>query len=915
MNDSDYAAVIAAFLGSVARQPAVLLIEGEPGIGKTTLWLAAQQQARDHGFRVLATRASSAEAGLAFVGLDDLLGEADADVIDALPAAKRDALRQVSIRAGGVGSGVDRRVVAAAFLSIIDELASRTPVLLSVDDVHWIDDATRDVLAYAFRRTQGRVGLLATEQFGGDQVSAASWLDLGRSGSVARLAMGPMSIGQLHHVISRRMGRSFPRSTMAHIAEASGGNPRYALELAHTLDSATSAWTTMSPPAAGVSMGLRVGPLDSDAYDVLLAAACVAEPTVELLASILHRPAQEILSVLEELESRDILSIDTGRVRFSHPYLAHTVYSQARPADRRRIHAAAAAVESVPERRARHLALAATTADRDTLLILDAAAKSAKSKAAPAAAAELLEFAIGLGGDTASRRVEAAQNHTLAGDVDRSLELLQPIVAALPPGHLRARARMLVGVGSAIRGDFERASEDLQHALVDGADDPVITIRTHLTLAMMLSVSADPVSAHRHSYLARERAEEFADRSLLSQALAVQVLVRFLSGGGTDEVSLQRALDLQQRQACDGAAALFSARVAKALVAAWTGRLVDARPMLREAMNPCSFAALNADTLWVNYHAAMADIWIGRYDDALSAADDMVLGAEQLSSPPARAMASIPRAWVYAIRGRELDTRSELASIRGPGTGSPLPDGPQMVLGFLELSLGHYAAAVEVLHPLLKRRSVDKSMAITGWSFLPDLLEAAFAQNLVDEFAPWVQTLEDSGAKMHRQWMIATGARCRILLLVARGDIDAAEAATGFALDAHQGLPMPIEVARTQLVVGQVLRRARQKSAARDILGKALATFEELGAPLWVQRARTELGRVTAVPSQDLLTPSELRVGELAASGMTTKNIAAAMYVSPKTVEHHLSRIYRKLGIRGRAELGRQIDMLREDTG
>ena len=919
VNATDEAARVRAFLASAARQPTGLLIEGEPGIGKTTLWLAAHDEARREGFRVLSTRASAVESMLDFVGLDDLLGDVEPEAIEALSEPKREAIHQVLIRAGGHGGEVDHRSVAAAFTTIIEELAACTPVLIALDDVQWIDAATRDVLTYALRRVRGRVGIVVTERSVPDRVSAASWLDLGRSDRVTRLTIGPMPLGRLHRMMSSRTGRSFARPTLARIAEISGGNPYYALELANSLDADNPARTPVSQGAYSDELGLRVGNLDTDVHEVLLAAACVTTPSVDTLATVLQRSADQIVSLLEAPESLGLVAINYGRLHFSHPVLSHIVYSQARPADRRRIHRAVAAVEPILERQARHLALAATTGDPETLRRLDSAVDAACAKADPATAAELLELAIGLGGGTPARRVDAAHNHLLAGDIDRSLALLEPTVAELPAGLLRARARIVLAGALAVRGEFSRAANELREALADADEDPLLTVRIHLILAMTLSTSGDDEGADGHTQLARTGAEEHGNTSLISQALAAQVLFRCANGGGLDEVSLQRAIDMEQRHDSGIAtAAPFSAKIVRAIVSSWTGRLTEARAQLAEALAYCSARGSDADILWVQSHAAMADIWLGRYSDAAQLADDMVLGAEQLGGILARVVAAEPRALIAALEGRESDARAEIALVPKPADDAAqatLVDAPRMVSGFLELSLGNHASALDALLPLLAGRSIHDHTEISACWFLPDLLEAAFSLGRIDEFEAWVNALETNGARLGRPWMVAVGARCRIMVFAARGELSAAEEAANRALEAHRALPMPFELGRTQLVVGQLRRRLRQKQAARDILGEALSTFEALGTPLWAARARAELSRAAAVTSKNILTPSELRVAELASSGLTNRDIASTLYISPKTVEHNLGRVYRKLGIRRRAELGRQIDSLCDGPG
>ncbi|MDT5009084.1 MAG: hypothetical protein QOH57_701, partial [Mycobacterium sp.] len=191
----------------------------------------------------------------------------------------------------------------------------------------------------------------------------------------------------------------------------------------------------------------------------------------------------------------------------------------------------------------------------------------------------------------------------------------------------------------------------------------------------------------------------------------------------------------------------------------------------------------------------------------------------------------------------------------------------------------------------------------------PDAVEAFVALGRVDEAEPLIAALERNGRRLDRAWMLAIGARCRAVVLAARGDLEGANLVAQQAMTEHDRLPMPFERARTQLLVGQLHRRNRQKDAASAVLREALLAFETMGTPLWAERARAELGRVDIGPRQTAgLTPTEQRVAELAASGMTNRDVAATLFISPKTVEANLSRVYHKLGIRSRAELGRRID-------
>jgi DNA-binding CsgD family transcriptional regulator len=288
--------------------------------------------------------------------------------------------------------------------------------------------------------------------------------------------------------------------------------------------------------------------------------------------------------------------------------------------------------------------------------------------------------------------------------------------------------------------------------------------------------------------------------------------------------------------------------------------------------------------------------------------------AEQLGGDQMHAIAHTISAAVAAYTGREREARAdahEALEAAAQCTAPSLTEPPTAILGFLEVSLGNYAEALKTLEPLLTRFDAIPGMEIITASFLPNAIEAMVAVGQLDDAEPLIEVLEQNGQWLDRPWMLAVGARCRSMWLAARGDVAAADQMAQQALREHERLPMPFERARTQLLHGQLLRRQRRKDLAAGALHEALDAFDEMGTPLWAERARAEIARTRVSATHDLgLTPSELRVAELAASGMTNRDVAATLFISPKTVEHNLARAYRKLGIHSRAELGQQISQL-----
>ncbi|MEU0497615.1 AAA family ATPase [Mycobacterium sp. NPDC006124] len=904
---------VSSLLSSASRGPAALLIEGEVGIGKTTAWLAACEEARLAGFRVLSARASRDDTGFALGIATELIADVEPEVVKSLPHVQRMAAERHLLHVPGGRTLDDRRAVVAAFTAILNKLSADSPVLVAVDDVQWIDAESRDLLAFAARRLRGRVGLLLTEIPSAD--GAATWLTLGSPDTLSRMRIRPLDPSRLQRVVTDRMGRSFSRPTMSRIVEVSGGNPFYAIELARALNDTTSMATAVLPPALKEIIGHQIDRFDDEVKLALLAGACMDDPTVDAMAATTSTTVEHLVALLEEPEKDGVVAIEGNRVRFTHPLLAYGVYSEAAPADRRRMHRALADLGPTPEHRARHLALSSVDADPDTLLGLDDAARALGLRGDPVAAAELIELAIGLGGGTPARRLTAARHHLRAGELDRARMQADAAAAALPAGEQRAVALVLVAETLLHRGDFGLAAKTLRDAMTEMPKTSGLRVRAHLCSAIAQSSLGHGDVARRHAMQALTRAERLDDPHLLSQALTVHVALQCRRGLGVDQSTLDRAERLEDRDAF--VPADFSARTVGALVLGWTGRLTEAAPALAAAMARSASRGDESDLLQLEFHAAMVDIWLGRYADATHTARDMALRAEQIGGSYVRMIAAVPGALAAAHAGREQDARKEIEEAL---TDSSIPDGrwtttwPSMVLGFLEVSLGNHAEALNALQPLLSRWRQGVDADIATYLFIPDAVEAMIGTNTFEAADDLVRALESCGARLDHPWMSAIGARCRSMLLAAGGDLDGAQRMALLALAAHERLAAPFERARTQLFLGQLQRRMRQRQAARATLEQALATFAGVGAPIWADRAAAELARTGQLKGRDLgLTPGERRVAELAATGMTNKEVAAALFISPKTVECNLGRAYRKLGIRTRVELIRVMNV--DDRG
>lgn len=899
---------IEAFFAAASIEPALLVVEGEPGIGKSTVWAAALEQARQQGFQIMSARPAATESTMAYGALADLLGGIDAATIASLPDPQRRALDWVLLRADAPDTATDQRAVGAAVLSVIDRLTDEAPVLLAIDDLHWLDPSSKHIVAFAARRLSGRVGVLVTVRTGPDGDGAASSLQLSSIDRMRNVTVQPLSVGGLHGVVSERLGRSFARPAMVRIWEVSGGNPFYAVELARGLDDQAGKPVALPSTLADL-VRAKIGSVDADAQDVLLATACLASPTVELVARAIGTDIDRVIGLLDGAEHNGIVVVDGHRLRFSHPILAGGVYADASLVRRRIMHRRLAEIVSEPELRARHLALAASGGDPQTLQSLDGAADLARLRGAPEAAAELLDMAIGLGGDTPERRIRSAKHHFDAGDPAQALVLLEETIAQLPAGVLRAQALSALAFVRLWDDNFLSAADLLERAIGEAADDLAARVPMSVTMSFALVNGGRPDAAVRSVEIAVSEAEQLGQPNLLSLALGMRAILGFMRGDGVDVAGMRRALELEDPQATVPIA--FRASVQNALLDAWTGHLDDAQRAMATIGMRCVENGEESELVFVAFHSVLIAIWRGAFEEAALEAEDSMERARHLNSDVPMSMALVTRSLLAAYAGRVDECRRDAADALAASRRSESQEigrWPLMCLGFLEVSRCDYDAALLTLKPLLpKLDAAPNATEIIDW-FVPDAAEAMIHLGLLDDAEQLVSALERNGRRLDRPWMLAVGARTRSMLQAAYGDVEAAYLTAQQAMVEHDRLPMPFERARTQLLLGQLHRRRRNREAGYHILQEALAAFEALDTPLWADRVRTELSRSNIGPHQGtMLTPSEQRVADLVASGMTNRDVAAALFISPKTVEANLARIYKKLRIHSRAELGRHM--------
>jgi DNA-binding CsgD family transcriptional regulator len=341
----------------------------------------------------------------------------------------------------------------------------------------------------------------------------------------------------------------------------------------------------------------------------------------------------------------------------------------------------------------------------------------------------------------------------------------------------------------------------------------------------------------------------------------------------------------------------------------WTGRLDEARATasrLRQRYLERGAApsfALNSTAL------AQAECWCGNLDAGRAAADEAFEHGLLLMGTTGRALGLWLGSLIDSYSGAVDDARmaAQESMTLFAGLSSRSAHWPLTILGFLELSIGDYEAAASWLAEPARKRIEERlpEPCANGELFMGDAAEALIGTGRIEEAEAIVSLLEERGAALHRSWAICVGGRGRALIFAAGGDVENAERAVEHALTEHERLPMAVERGRSLLVLGRIRRRLRKRRAAKEALDEAVEIFESAGSTRWADQARVEIDAIGLRPKAegDELTPAEERVARLVADGLSNKEVAAALVVTPKTVEAHLGRVYRKLGVRRRSEL------------
>jgi DNA-binding CsgD family transcriptional regulator len=908
---------IRAFLAEVEKGPSALVLSGEAGIGKTLLWGAGVAEAEKSFGRVLACHGVEAEASLSFAALSELISLVLEEAAPSLAAPRRRAL-EIALRVAEPGGDApDNLVIGLAVLDVLRLLSERGSVLVALDDVQWLDASSAGVLQIAFRRLRAEpVGVLATLRTA-SEVAAPFEPEQGfPEDRRERISLGALSLGGTHNLLKERLGLELTRPELARVHDETAGNPFFALELGRELvrtnTRPTSGQALHIPESLRELLGDRLARLPAETVNILVQVAALARPTVQLVSAV-YGDEERVVEALEAAAREGVVELDDSRIRFAHPLLASICYEQAPVWKRRAVHRVLASAVFDLEERARHMALAAEGPDAGIAAELDAAAEQAAARGASGAAAELSELAAELTpADPAlarQRRLRAATFHRLAGDSEPAKALLDTLLTEVPSGI--ERADVLFELANIFGVDVQTQLELCDKALAEASGDDARSARILSFRGYWSMLEPNIHAALADTRAALEKAERAGDPAQLAMAIAhaghfeawaTEITPGLLERGAEIEERLGLVLEFN-----DSPRSILVRHLIR------LGETERARSMLEELETQAAARGHEYTRELVMWYLSVLEWLSGRWQQAL----DHAAAASELGAHPATPMwAGRVKALIEADLGLVDEARASaqagltLATARSQGTFTILVRG---VFGRIELALGNLEAAGDYLRELPGRLLAGglNDPAQPVWA---DAIETLVALGELEQAQAYLEAYELHARRLGSALALEGSRRCRGLLTAAEGDLESALVMFESTILENPEVPWPFERARTLFCFGVVRRQAQQKKASRETLEQALASFEELGARLWAEKARAELGRISGRrTSSDELTETEHRVAELAAHGRTNKEIAAELFMGVSTVEAHLSHVYRKLGVR-RAELGGQLATLRDEA-
>jgi DNA-binding CsgD family transcriptional regulator/tetratricopeptide (TPR) repeat protein len=888
---------IAALLGGARDEHSgVLVLRGAPGIGKTALLEYAQEQAVE--MRVLRCVGIEAEHELPFAGIHQLV-RPFLGLVDRLPAPQAAALNSAfGLSADGVE---DRFLVSLGVLSLLAEAAEETPILCCVDDAQWLDGPSAEALLFvALRLEAERIAMLIAVREGELQRFDAP--------GVPELELAALEEQDAKALLTGRLDERASPEVLATLLRNAAGNPLALLELpaALTPDQLHGAEPILGPPpvrpVVEEAFRARVEALTEGARGMLLLAA--ADEVGDLPA--IQKAALQLGldgAGLDEAEREGLVRVN-GSVDFRHPLVRSAVYRSASLDARKAAHEALAAAVADQARSAWHRALVADGADEGIAAELEAAGMQALARGAQATASAAFERAAELSEDPARRGhrlVFAAQTSLDAGRPDAALALVERARSFIEDPLDSVGLNMVLATNSGRRGSPVDAYAVLREAGLTVAEvDPDVGSEM-----LMWSLLA----AMQGGWSARMVPEVLPELERIGASGDVAQFARsFLQGAAALGAGDSATAHDKFAAARDVGSRLNEGRpqVLKAFACGLTGDYPEVRRVCMETL--ASQRALGSVSSFGGVFPllAIAELYEGRLAAALATIDEGMEIAERFGWENDTIGCTALQAHIAAQQGRETECRelAESAMQRSLAKGLGWATvHARLALAELELGVGNLGEALNHYDQIDPHDLIPALPTST-----PEIIDAALrldererARAALEQFENWAPV---SDAPLIKGMLT----RCRAVMTE---DAEAAERLFEDALEHHASEGLAYQVARTQLAYGEWLRRERRKMDARTHLRTALDTFEGLGTKLWAERARGELratgetARKRDVSTLDDLTPQELRIAQLVARGATNRDVAAQLFVSPKTVEYHLRKVFLKVGVGSRVELAR----------
>jgi DNA-binding NarL/FixJ family response regulator len=898
--DAELERLGAVLAAAADGRSAAVLVEGEPGVGKTTLLEATR--ARAEGFTCLSALGVESEAHLAYAGLLGLLNPVR-DLVDELPETQAEALR--AALGWSVGSTTaDRFLLGAATLSLLAVAAERRPVLVLVDDLQWLDPESSAAILFAARRLGPDAVALVLAARTGDVPDEL------RHG-VPHLALGGLSASAAADLLP---ARATP-AVVGRLVSGTNGNPLALLEVARRLEDAQWVGAAALPDPLPGDERLRayfeatLSELSADASRaVLMLALAGTEPAaVATVTTALESEGVPADEALGEALTRGVLTHERAGYGFRHPLLRGSVVETAPPADVRTAHAAlAAALPEGDDARTWHRAESVLGTDADLAQQLASLAERNRERSGFAAASTALERAADLTPDprvAAARLSAAAHDAFVAGDVVRVRALVDRVLAGGAAGAARGEALFTLGMLEQYAGSVPLSAEYLDDAshLLDG----VVLVRDLAELAMARFRLNDVAGFAECA----ERIADAADVDDPEQAL----LAQFVTGvamtlAGDLEEGMARLADV--RRLSDLPALRHDARalLLSALAAGFTGDVRDAvatgAARLQEVRRRGAFGVLMPALAIL----AAGRAWLGDHAGAFADAGEAAELAEHLGYAADASVAVEMLAWQSSARGLHDDARRslELARELTDRAGTTSVAAHQAITSaYCALCRGDLAQVAALLEA---RLAADGGVGAGGepLGVAPLLVEAYVGLGRGDDARSLTARFDEATPPASQPLLLALVRRCQALT---EPDESAAEDSFRAALQAHADGADPFETARTRLLYGARLRRTGHRVAARDHLAEARDAFVAMDLTHWTAVATDELAASGATArrrsgdADEPLTSQETRVALLAAEGQSNREIAASLFLSPKTVERHLSNVFRKRGFRSRTQL------------